>query len=460
MILRSLESIQEMVSGQGLKTDFLNTKVAGVSIDTRSLTPGNLYIPIIRIDDGHKYAQEAIAKGASALLWKKDHPSPPQGIPLIFVEDTLIALQSLAKSYRDQLNLIVIGITGSNGKTTTKDMIYSIVSGSYRSHKTKGNLNGEYGLPLTLLGLEEDTQVVILEMGMSNIGEIELLSEIARPDVAVITMIGISHLSSLGSKEAIALAKLEILKGLNSNGVIIINGDEPLLNQAKQLKGLPATTRCVRFGESESNDLYATCIETVESGIRFKLDNSNSYSIPLLGRHNVMNALASIAVAKQLELKDEEIENGFNTLKISGMRMEVIEARAGFTIINDAWNASPVSMKAAIQSVKELTGYKRKILVLSDMLELGDQEIKYHQEIAKGFRPDEIDFVLTYGTLSQHISNELLDGYPINHVRHFDTKEDLIAQLLKIVRPEDVILLKGSRGMKLEEVLEKLDILD
>jgi UDP-N-acetylmuramoyl-tripeptide--D-alanyl-D-alanine ligase len=242
-----------MASGKELDIKFNDIVVQGISIDSRTIAPGNLFVPIIRVIDGHDYIIEAINKGAVAALWQNDHPNPPDDIPLIFVEDCLIALQQLAYSYRKQLPVKVVAITGSNGKTTTKDMVTSILETSYSVHKTKGNLNSQIGLPLTLLEIEEHTQVAVLEMGMSERGQIERLSQIAEPDIAVITMIGLSHLSSLGSKEEIAAAKLEIVKGLHSDGVLVLNGDEPLLKID--------FNRVVHFGTDESNDYYVSSIE-------------------------------------------------------------------------------------------------------------------------------------------------------------------------------------------------------
>lgn len=456
MIKRSLSDICEMVNGDGLNQAYNSYPISGVSIDTRTLSTGNLFIPIMRIDNGHNYVQEAFDKGAVASLWQMDQPNPPKGVPIIFVDNTLEALQSLARTYRNQLNSKIVGVTGSNGKTTTKDMIFSIVSTTYKTQKTLGNYNGEYGLPLTLLELEEDTEVAILEMGMSNPGEIKLLSEIARPDIAIITMIGVSHISTMGSKEAISKAKLEILTGLNQEGTFIFIGDEQLLSKELTKLKIPESIKIIRFGESPDNNYYTTREEQSDEGVHFILNDRQEYFIPMLGKHNVFNAIASIAAAKELKISLKNIKSGLQKIVITEMRMQQIKTKLGYTIINDAWNASPVSMKAAIQTMAGLTGYKRKILVLGDMFELGVNEVEYHKEIGQVIKYGLVDYVFTIGNLSEHISNQLYKSFPSTHVKHFLSSQELVEHINNVIEENDVILFKGSRGMKLEEVVKKL----
>lgn len=429
----------------------------GISIDSRTLKNGNLFVPIVRIDDGHKYVRQAFENGAVASLWQEDHFPPPEDLPLIIVKDTLKALQNIAQSYRSQLNCKVIGVTGSNGKTTVKDIITSILSTNYKVQKTYGNLNGEYGLPLSLLEIEEDTEIVVLEMGMSHAGEMKVLTEIAKPDIGIITMIGVSHLSNLGSREGIALAKLELLEGLNLNGAIIINGDEPLLTQALSEKNLPETLTVIRFGETESNDYFPLSIEHNQSRLSFRVNRyCDEFSVPLLGSHNVLNVLAAIAAADRFQINQQDIQNGLTNLEITGMRMERIPTQKGYLIINDAWNASTVSMKAAIETVTNLDGFNKKVLVLGDMLELGDHEHEFHEEIAKSIDSSKIHSVYTIGNLSRIISNKLSSSKIKGEVKHFTSKEELVSECRRILKKDDVILVKGSRGLKLEEVCNLL----
>lgn len=459
MIIRSIEEILSMVGG--IETTGTGTSpesiIHGVSIDSRTIKAGNLFVPIVRIDDGHNYVKQAFENGAVASLWQADHVPPPEGLSLIFVEDTLKALQNLAQSYREQLNCKVIGITGSNGKTTVKDIVNSILSTTFKVQKTYGNLNGEYGLPLSLLEVEEDTEIVVLEMGMSNAGEMKILSEIAKPDIGVITMIGVSHLSSLGSREGIALAKLEILEGLNPNGALIINGDEPLLTNPLSEMRLPETLSVIQFGESDANYYFPLTINLNQSSISFTMNRyRDEFSVLLLGRHNVLNVLAAIAVADYLQINQQDIQSGLSNLEITGMRMERIPSPKGYLIINDAWNASPVSMKAAIETVSNLNGFNKKILVLGDMLELGDKEKEFHEEVVKSIDMTKIHSVLTIGTLSRIISEKLSNSKTEGIVRHFISKEDLIFECNQLLNKDDLVLVKGSRGLKLEDVCNSL----
>lgn len=457
MIKRSLKVIKEMVNGVGLDSHFENIDVEGVSIDSRTVKNGNLYIPIVRIKDGHEYVIEAIKKGAAASLWEKDHPNPPKGIPLIFVDNTLSALQALATSYRNQLSVKVIGITGSNGKTTTKDMVNSILATSFKIHKTKGNLNSQIGLPLTILEVSDEDEIAVLEMGMSETGQIERLSKIAQPDIAIITMIGLSHIATLGSREGIAKAKLEIVAGLKENGLLIYNGDEPLLQQLKTTR-TNKKVRFITFGKTSENDLFPKTIS--EDGGEFKFvtnyENSPEYSLPLMGRHNIHNALASIAVGKELIINEENIVYGLKNLSLTDMRMQKLKSSKGFTIINDAWNASPNSVKAAIETFQDLSGYNEKILVLGDMLELGENEIEYHKEIGRFIDPSKIDFLITFGQLSRFLANEAKRSLGAERIKIVTDKEEIVTILNSVTNINDAILVKGSRGMAMEEVVNKL----
>jgi UDP-N-acetylmuramoyl-tripeptide--D-alanyl-D-alanine ligase len=456
MIERKLIEVQSMVSGSGLKSEYNDILANGVSINSRTLTKGNLFIPISRIKNGHKYVQDAINKGAIACLWEKGYPNPPKDIPVIFVENTLLALQNLAKNYITQLSAIVIGVTGSNGKTTTKDMISSILKTEYKVHKTKGNLNSEYGLPLTILSASEDDQVIVLEMGMSNRGEIQTLSKIAQPDIGVITMIGTSHIATLGSREEIANAKLEIQEGLKDDGLLIFYGDEPLLKE--KLANNNKILRYASFGVMEGNDIYQSGVKTYSNKIEFTINSQEHpiYSLNLIGRHNINNALAAILVAKELKLKENNIIQGLERLQLTSMRMEQINSDKGFTVINDAWNASPNSVRASIDTFHELSGYKRKILILGDMLELGENEIEYHKEIGKLLAHLKFNVLFTYGELAKFISIEAQKGIGIDIVKSFSNKQEMIDEVKSIVKQNDLILIKGSRGVALEKVVDEL----
>src|SRR5690606_23955313 len=368
MINKTLAQIEQMAIGEKLDPQFRNVLIKGVSIDTRTISPGNLYIPIIgETFNGHQFVDKAIENGAAAVLWGSDQPNPPQQIPVIFVKDTLEALQTLAKSYRDELSIRVVGVTGSNGKTTTKDMVASVLSTTMKVQKTEGNFNNHIGLPLTILRLEENTEVAVLEMGMSAFGEIEFLTLLARPDVAIITNVGESHMLDLGSREGIAKAKLEIVDGLSKQGKLIYYGDEPLLTERVKTMNIDTTT----FGESDNNNLYPMRIKQENEGTYFSINQQEGkeFYIPVLGKHNVNNAMSAIAVARHFGLSWEQIEKGLKQITITNMRLELIEGIDGINLINDAYNASPLSMKAAISLIHDLQTTGKKIVVLGDMLE-------------------------------------------------------------------------------------------
>lgn len=456
MIKRTLKQIEAMTGGKLVPAVNEDLQIAGVSTDSRSLAKNCLFVPIPgEIYNGHAYVAEAFSKGAAASLWQADQGEAPAGYPVIIVEDSIAALQRLAKAYRNELSVRVIGITGSNGKTTTKDMTASILSTTYKVHKTEGNLNNHIGLPLTLLEMEENTEMAVLEMGMSGRGEIQLLSELAEPEAAIITNIGDAHLLQLGSREAIARAKTEILSGLKEDGFFVYNGDDPLIDQVYREMPQPHSFLRYRFGTEAHNDLYPEAILLDMEGIQFHINwpDSPGFSLPLLGEHNVINALAAIAVCKYMGVQDKDIVDGIKHLKISSMRIESIKAGSGALLLNDAYNANPSSMKAAVQLVHSLKGYRKKIVVLGDMLELGDREKEFHLEIGRMLDPDEIDRVLAYGPLSYHIIMGARDAFGEERAQWFQDKSALVRELSSVLAAGDLVLFKASRGMKLEEIV-------
>ncbi|PGY07215.1 UDP-N-acetylmuramoyl-tripeptide--D-alanyl-D-alanine ligase [Bacillus sp. AFS031507] len=456
MIIRSLQQVAEMVSAQNDGSPFAEKIITGVSIDSRKIENGNLFIPFKgEVSDGHKYVEESISKGAAAALWQKDVPNPPTHLPILIVDNCLVALQELARNYRKQLNVKVVGITGSNGKTTTKDMTAGILATNYKVQKTEGNYNNHIGLPLTVLGLHEDTEIAVLEMGMSGRGEIEFLTKLACPDAVVITNIGESHLLDLGSREGIAEAKLEILQGLKEGGLAVLHGDEPLLME--RIQQHKVNVRVKTFGRNETNDLYPTDITQLENGNRFKINASKTtFELPVLGTHNILNALASMLIANYFSIPFEKMNEGLAGIKLTNMRMELVEGDQGEKIINDAYNASPTSMMAAIELVSNLKGYDRKILVLGDMLELGPEQEQYHQQIGATLNRDKVDLLFTYGNLGGHIAKSARTVLGEERVFAFTEKASLIQELKRHVNKNTLILVKASRGMKLEEIVTAL----
>nr|WP_221626781.1 UDP-N-acetylmuramoyl-tripeptide--D-alanyl-D-alanine ligase [Cohnella lubricantis] len=464
-------------------------RFAGVSTDTRTIAAGQLFVPLVGANfDGHDHLTAAEAAGAAGALWQSDRPQPETKLPLILVSDTLAALQKLAESYLASIGARVVGVTGSNGKTTTKDLIASVLRTAFKVAKTEGNFNNHIGLPLTILRAPADTQAFVLEMGMSDRGEISLLTRIAKPNVAVITNIGESHLLQLGSRRNIARAKLEIAEGLKTGGALIYNGDEPLLAEELAASPLPAGIGKLTFGADASCDLRLGAFEGTAEGSRFTAEAGRSgepsepgkpgkssgpapaeaanqpaapeavFELAIPGRHNALNALAAVAVGRLFGLSDDQIAEGLRSAQLTGMRIERTAAANGAAVLNDAYNASPASVRAAIELVASLKAAPggRKILVLGDMLELGPDEAEFHAAIGRAVTPDKADLLLAYGPLSANGAREAEKLLPAGAVKHYMDKEQLIADLLAKLTPDDLVLVKASRGMKLEEVVYAL----
>lgn len=433
--------------------EFGEKMVTGVSIDTRTIKEGDLFIPFRgKKTNGHKYVIQAFEKGASCSLWLKDEPNPPKGVPLLFVEDSKLALQQMARKYRQELKATFIGITGSNGKTSTKDILASLLSPYYKVQKTIGNFNNELGLPITILSLDEDAEVAVLEMGMSGFGEIEFLSNLAKPHYSIITNIGEAHLQELGSREGIAKAKFEIIKGLDSEGILCYDGDEPLLTA---LVEKTPELKSKSFGFHSGNDLIISSVETTEKGSRFMVEGelNGEFFIPVLGKHQVKNALGPMLVAKSLGLSKEQIYNGLAQAVLTDMRMQLVPL-GEILFINDAYNAAPTSMKAAIEFLQSTSMRKDKWLVLGDMLELGEQEKQFHEGLAEYIDENSISRICLFGPRMKWLYHRLLPRFS-GRIMH--TKEDygeIINYIKRYANKDSLILIKGSRGMKLETILK------
>ncbi len=448
MIRRSLGEIAVMSGG---RTGFPAVNIHGVSTDTRTLNPGNLYVPLQgQRFDGHQFAEQAAAKGAAAALWSSTETPAPQGLPLVLVEDTLTALQALATSYRRQLTRTrVIGVTGSNGKTSVKDMLLSILSTRHRTQATIGNQNNEIGVPLTLLSLSAETEMAVVEMGMSGRGEIALLSKLAGPEMAVITSIGEAHLADLGSLEQIALAKLEILDGLTATGLFVANGDSPLLQDAIRERA------AITFGSGEQNEWRAKDVRLLGEGMAFRIHGLASpiFRLPLLGRHQVVNALGAIAAARALGLDMESIALGLSTVNATGRRGELL--RCGLTtIINDTYKSNPASVRAALETFCSLSGYGKRVAVLGDMRDLGSAELELHSAIGHSLDPDVVDTVITIGDAAKQISVACVRRFPAGRVLATQSKEEALALLRPLLGKEPVLLLiKGANVLALQDLV-------
>ncbi|HWR43278.1 UDP-N-acetylmuramoyl-tripeptide--D-alanyl-D-alanine ligase [Sporomusa sp.] len=425
----------------------------GISTDTRTVQPGNLFIALIgERFDGHEFVAQAVSKGAIGVVVSRQ-TSVPANVAVIEVKDTLAALQALARFHRKRYQIPVIGVTGSNGKTTTKDMLAAVLSSRFNVLKTEANFNNEIGLPLTLLKLESVHEAAVVEMGMRARGEIHELTEIALPTVGVVTNVGETHMEILGSVENIAAAKAELVEAIAHDDLIVLNADDPHV-RAMQEK---AHGRVVFYGLNPEAFVRAENISTGENGeLTTTFDCcSPRGSFPVIlhtmGIHNVYNALAAIAVGWELGLRPGEIKDGISSFIPGAMRQEV-KRYGEYTVINDVYNASPLSMAAALKTLSDISK-GRKIAVLGDMLELGEAAVEAHRRIGQLAAEQGIDIVLTVGQLSQHIVDAAYE-HGVKTTRAFTGHQEAIEALRCLMKPGDYILLKGSRGMKMETMLE------
>ncbi|MHA6251383.1 UDP-N-acetylmuramoyl-tripeptide--D-alanyl-D-alanine ligase [Oceanobacillus sp. CAU 1775] len=448
-----------------LATIFTDTKgeinthieIDNVIIDSRDVRQNSLFIPIVgERFNGHAFVEQAIANGAAAVIWGKEEKLPtsvPSDFPIFYTEDTTVALQTLAKAYRDFIQPIVVGITGSNGKTTTKDLVAAIGKSTYKTHYTSGNFNNLIGLPLTILSMPQQTELLILEMGMDRFGEIEALSNIARPDYAIITNIGESHIEFLGSREGITKAKLEIISGMKRSGVLIVDGDEPMLEQLHMDKIISI----YNVGFAEHNDLQIKDTIVSMDGTSFHVNQTSKYEIPLIGKHHAKNAAFAIALANQLKIDPEKQKNALQDLEHTPMRFEVLEGKNQSTIVNDSYNASPTSMAGAIGVMKQIDGFTHRILVLGDILELGSFSEEMHRLIANEITPP-ITHVFTYGQQANFIHEEMNLKKSQIISKHMADKEEIVKDLNELLNEDTIVLFKASRGMQFETMVEAIII--
>lgn len=433
---------------------FGDTIVSGISIDTRTICQGDLFVPFRGEQaNGHKFVQQAFEKGAGASLWQKDEPNPPKNVPLLFVDDSELALQQMARAYRNEHKATFIGITGSNGKTSTKDILAGTLAPFFKVQKTIGNFNNQLGLPITILQLQEDTEVAVLEMGMSGFGEIEFLTKLARPHITVITNIGEAHMQDLGSRAGIAKAKFEIIQGMQEDGVLFYDGDEPLLNE---LVAKEQHLNAQAFGLEPGDLLYAENIEATASGSSFTTHGAieGDFFISVLGKHQVKNTLIAMLIAQKLGLTDEQIRTSLKDVTLTDMRMQQVQGNQGALFINDAYNAAPTSVKAAIQFIATTTIRPEKWLVLGDMLELGDNEKSFHEELSLAIHESEIDYVCLYGPRMAFLYEVLKERFDADHLLYDNDDFAPIIAKLQQATEKSIVLLKGSRGMKLETILQ------
>lgn len=430
----------------------LDTEVSGIAIDSRKVPTGGLFVAIRgeRVD-GHSYIPAAMRAGAIACL--VETPQEGVDIPCILVRSTLEALRRMAAYYRQSLDVRVVGISGSVGKTSTKEMVAAVLGEQYMVHKTAGNFNNEIGLPLTVFGITEYHQAAVLEMGISDFGEMHRLAEIANPDIAIITNIGLCHLENLGSRDGILKAKTEMFAHLREGAAVILNGDDDKLAAVPPING----KKPIFYGK-EKGDVFATELQLLGmEGIRMKLHMHGAcrtVTIPIPGEHTAYNALAAACAGDACGMDLDAICRGLEKAKTISGRSNFIQ-NGKITVIDDCYNANPVSMRASIDVLSQAPG--RKIAVLGDMGELGIDECKLHAQVGRYVAQKQIDLLFCAGGLCKEMARAA-QNVPDSHtaVSYFEQKEDLLNALLPAIQSGDTILVKASHFMQFFQIVEAL----
>jgi UDP-N-acetylmuramoyl-tripeptide--D-alanyl-D-alanine ligase len=433
--------------------------VTSVQFDSRKLSPGSLFVPIMGERDGHDFIEQAITAGAVATLWAEDHGDDrPADLPSILVQEPLEALQKLAKYYLEKINPKVVAITGSNGKTTTKDMTAAVLEAEYNVVKTEANFNNEIGVPITILGMSSNTEILVVELGMDRPGQLHFLSELVQPDIAVITMIGEAHIEFFKTRDRIADAKMEITDGLKEDGCFIFNGDEPLLEQ----RAADVNVDQCRFGLKSDNDVNAFDIQGTDTKTSFKtnIDDEVAITIPVLGDYNVTNALAAIAVGRKYHISVEKEAQALADFDLTKNRTEWLMGKRGERILSDVYNSNPTAVRAVLDSFANVDTEGRRLVVLGDMLELGEDADQMHASLADKLDADRFAQVYLIGPHMKALEKRLIDEniYSEDAVHYYDANElqQLTNDLSDGIRSNDSVLLKASHGIHLENVVDKI----
>ena len=427
-------------------------EVTCIFTDSRKAEAGGLFVPIkgARVD-AHDFIEQVMEKGVLATLSEKDLGEKP--FPYILVKSSLTAVKDIAEFYLKQLQIPVVGITGSVGKTSTKEVIASVLAQKYNTLKTQGNFNNELGLPLTIFRLRDEHEMAVLEMGISDFGEMHRLAAISRPDTCVITNIGTCHLENLGDRDGVLKAKTEVFDHLKENATVILNGDDDKLATVDTVQG----KKPVFFGLDASCPIYADQVEGQGlKGISCRIHTPKgefSALIPIPGQHMVYNALAGTAVGLAYGMELEQIRAGIESLQSLSGRFHIIETEQ-YTIIDDCYNANPMSMKASLNVLKDALG--RRVAILGDMGELGTEELQLHEEVGKEAGKTGIDLLICVGERSAHMAEAARQENPELEVIYMPTLEELLEKLPELIKQKDTILVKASHFMKFDQVVEKL----
>lgn len=448
----SIDEICTAVDGQVIKKGKAGS-ISGAEIDSRKVENGDLYIPIVgENNDGHDFIPSAVKNGAAAVLTDRNHhPSETGDAWVIEVKSTFDAMKAAAAANRKKSGVDIVAVTGSAGKTTTKDLIASVLSVKFRTQKTQGNFNNEYGVPLTLFQLTGDDEKAVVEMGMNHMGEISRSVWEVLPHIGVITNIGSAHLENLGSRDNILKAKMEIFEKMDEGDIALVNGDNPYLRKIQNQK-----YQVRRIGiDNDDVDLKAEAVETGEKGVAFTADG-HRYTFRFPGIHNVYNCLTAVWIGRYYGLTPEEIQRGLSEFVPSGSRMKAVEI-GNALFYDDSYNANPESMKAAVNTLTDLTKNKagRKIAVLGDMLEIGESAGQRHYEVGR-YAGKNLDAVIAVGPLSKKTAEGAEAELSRNQVFHVDTPEEAAALLKKDLKDSDTVLLKASHSLGLSKIIEIL----
>ena len=449
-----LYEIAEVLSAKNDVTQFENVSLRNAEFDSRLIESGDLFVPLKGARDGHDFIATAFAQGAAATLSER----PVAEGAYILVDDVLTAFQRLAQYYLQKMQVDVLAVTGSNGKTTTKDMLAQLLATTYKTYKTQGNYNNEIGLPYTVLHMPEDTEKLVLEMGQDHLGDIHLLSNLAKPKTGIVTLVGEAHLEFFGSRAEIAQGKMQIADGLRKDGLLIVPADK-IVNEF-----LPADCKLVRFGPDA--DIFLTRLEERKDSLSFECNFlEQRIDLPVTGKYNATNAMIAAYAALQEGVSEVAIAQAFSELELTRNRTEWKKAGNGADILSDVYNANPTAMRLILETFSTIPANPggRKLAVLADMKELGADAKSMHGSMITSLNPEIVTDLFLYGQDMEALYDYAKEIYPPGKVHYFikNDEKDQFEQLTKAVRekltPTDQILLKGSNSMNLAKLVEDLE---
>ncbi|SEF24069.1 UDP-N-acetylmuramoyl-tripeptide--D-alanyl-D-alanine ligase [Streptococcus gallolyticus] len=450
----TLHEVAKVVGAKNTISEFDDVPLRQIEFDSRKIEKGDLFLPLKGARDGHDFIETAFENGAVATFSERE----VAGHPYIWVDDCLEAFQALASYYLEKQRVDVIAVTGSNGKTTTKDMIAAVLSTEYKTYKTQGNYNNEIGLPYTALHMPDDTEKIVLEMGQDHMGDIHLLSELAKPHIGVVTLIGEAHLEFFGSREKIAEGKLQIVDGMDSDGILIAPADtivDPYL---------PESQMVIRFGDGA--EIFVKDLQESKESLTFTTNViDRPITLPVPGKYNATNAMVAAYVGKLLAISDDDIVETLETIELTRNRTEWKKAANGADILSDVYNANPTAMRLILETFSKIPANEggKKIAVLADMKELGEQSVELHKHMIMSLSPETLDTLIFYGEDIAELAQLASQMFPIGKVYYFkknateDQFDAMLETVQKVLQPADQILLKGSNSMQLAKVVEALE---